>query len=384
MSQKSLRHRWLNQRAAAAAVLAALFAIQARPLCLAAVQGSSGPAPLASGSDQAALRLRGLEYGFNLDYDQALSTFQEAVRRDPEDATAARLAAAALWMQMLFEQGAVTVEDYLGQAKADVSREPPSPDRARAFREYIDRAMTIAEARVRRNPSDADAQFQLGAAAGLRASYIASVEGHVRDSVGIARKAYLAQKRCLTLDPGRKDAGLIVGLYQYAIASLSFPVKLIARLIGFDSGKDSGLHLVEEAAAYPANPQTQTNARFVLVLLYSREGRHEDALRMVRQLETDFPRNRLLRLEAGSALLRAGRPAEALQALDDGLARFIKDPRPHARGEEARWRYVRATALIKLGKSDDALRELQAAQSANPPDWLNEKIVLEKKRLGAR
>ena len=72
------------------------------------------------------LRLQGLDYGFNLDYRQALDAFQRAAAADPQDLTALRLAAATLWMQLLFEQGAVTVEDYLGQAQASVARPTPS------------------------------------------------------------------------------------------------------------------------------------------------------------------------------------------------------------------------------------------------------------------
>src|SRR5262245_60133749 len=138
--------------------------------------------PVESASARAAtLRARGLDYGFNLRYQQAFDTCKEALAVDPEDAASMRLAAATLWMRMLFEQGAVTVEDYLGQARANVTRKPPSPELAAAFRDYTERALSLAETRVRNRP-DADAYFQLGSAAGLRASYVATVEGSVRES----------------------------------------------------------------------------------------------------------------------------------------------------------------------------------------------------------
>ena len=53
----------------------------------------------------------------------------------------------------------------------------------------------------------------------------------------------------LDLDPSRKDAGLIVGMYRYAVSSLSLPSRLMARLAGFGGGRDRGLRMVEEAAA---------------------------------------------------------------------------------------------------------------------------------------
>jgi predicted Zn-dependent protease len=73
------------------------------------------------------------------------------------------------------------------------------------------------------------------------------------------------------------------------------------------------------------------------VLLYNREGRHDAALQVIKELQRQYPRNRLLWLEEGKTLLRAGRPADAIVALEEGLARLARDARPRAPGEESRW-----------------------------------------------
>jgi tetratricopeptide (TPR) repeat protein len=308
--------------------------------------------PADNPSDRSAfLRRRGLEHGYNLDYPEALAAFQQAITLGPDDGTAHRLAAATIWMQLLFEQGAVTVEDYLGKAQAHIQRKAPSPDLAAAFRLHINRAEVRAARRVREHPDDADAHFELGAVAGLRASYIATIEGRVVNSVGSARRAFNAHKRALSLDASRRDAGLIVGLYRYGVSSLPLPLRLMARIAGFSSGHESGLRLVEDAARYPA--YSQTNARFTLILLYNREGRHLDALRGIRELQQRYPRNRLLWLEAAGTGLRAGRPAEALDAIEEGLERLAADPRPRASGEEARWQSLRDNALAALHRGHD-------------------------------
>lgn len=288
------------------------------------------------------LQARGLQHGFNLDYPEALAAFEEAIAADPGDATALRLAAATLWTQMLFERGAVSVEDYLGQARTKLAPMPASPHKVARFNDYVNRALKIAEQRLREAPNSADAHFQFGAAAALRATYIATIEGRLAGSLGAARRAYHAHKRVLLLDPQRKDAGLVVGMYQYTVASLPFHMKLMARLAGFESNRASGLRLVEGAAQHGGN--AQTNARLTLVLMYSREQRHDDALRVIAELRQQYPRNRLLRMEAASALLRANRPALALREIDDAIAELARDVRPRANGEEARWRLLRVTA----------------------------------------
>jgi tetratricopeptide (TPR) repeat protein len=322
--------------------------------CSVAISTAPSPAsPSGRAATAAALRAQGLEFGYNLDYSEAITAFEQALDVDPEDATAHRLAAAIIWMRILFLQGAVTVEEYLGQARSEVFRVPPPAHLSAAFDDHIDKAFSLAEARTEQAPFDADAHFQLGAAAALRTTYIATIKGKVSESLGSGRRAYKEHKRTLLLDPTRKDAALIVGMYRYTVASLSPPLRFMARLAGFEGGREAGLRLVEEAAAYPG--AAQTNARLTLMLMYNREGRYEDALRVARQLQQRYPRNRLLWLEEGSTALRARRALEALAAIDNGLALFASDTRPKAFGEEAQWRLQRGAALV-------ALRDIEAAR----------------------
>ena len=96
----------------------------------------------------------------------------------------------------------------------------------------------------------------------------------------------------------------------------------------------------------------QANALFTLVVIYNREGRYDDALRAIDELQRRFPRNRLLWLEAGTTLLRAGRCAAARDALEQGLRKLATDRRPRAFGEEARWRSAYGAALAGLGRAE--------------------------------
>jgi tetratricopeptide (TPR) repeat protein len=327
----------------------------------------------------AALRARGLELGYNLDYPDALAAFRLAIAEDPNDSRAPALAAATAWTALLFEQGAVTVDDYLGQARADVPRGAASPDLDRAFHENLDRAQTVAEALLRAHPDDADAHFQVGSVYGFRASYIATVEGRVVGSLGPGRRAYREHQRVLEIDPSRKDAGLIVGLYRYTVASLPAPLRLMAKIVGFDGDRTQGLKLVEAAAHYPSD--SQPNALFTLLVMYNRESRWDDALAVVADLQRRFPRNRLLWLEAGCTALRAGRPLIARKAFETGLAMLAADRRLRAAGEESRWHYGYGAALVALKDVGPAERELRAALSAAVRDWVRGRIHRELGKL---
>jgi tetratricopeptide (TPR) repeat protein len=327
----------------------------------------------------AALRARGLELGYNLDYPEALAAFRLAIADAPDDSRAYSLAAATEWTALLFEQGAVTVDDYLGQARADVPRSTAQPDLDRALHEDLDRAQALAETQLRAHPNDAEAHFAVGSAYGFRASYIATVEGRVVGSLGPGRRAYREHQRVLELDPSRKDAGLIVGLYRYTVASLPAPLRLMAKIVGFDGDRAQGLRLVEAAAHYPSD--SQPNALFTLLVMYNRESRWDDALAVVADLQRRFPRNRLLWLEAGSTALRAGRPALARRAFETGLAMLAADARPRAFGEESRWRYGYGATLVALKDVVPADRELRAALPGAVRDWVRGRIHRELGKL---
>ena len=330
------------------------------------------PPPAADHRRAAALRAQALELGYNLDHQQALATFEQSIAADPDDPAGYRLAAATIWITLLFQQGAITVEDYLGQARAEVTRAAPDAALAAQFHRYLQRARTIADERLRQHPDDADAHFQAGAASGVEASYIATIDGRLASSIGAARRAFSEHSRVLELAPGRDDAGLVVGLYRCAVAELSALPRLFAFFAGFRGDRDLGLRLVEEAAQHPG--EVQPNALFTLVLLYNRAGRYDDALRVLGQLQDRYPRNRLLRLEAAGTALRAKRPAEARASLEAGLAQLSNDHRPKAPGEEARWRYAYGTALSALNEIAAAERELSAALAASTRDWLRGRI----------
>ena len=326
----------------------------------------------ASGSGRtvaAALRARGLELGYNLDYEEALAAFDQAIAADPTDPAAHRLAAATVWIHALFSQGAITADDYLGQAKSDVARQPVAPEIAATFQRHIDRALSLAEQRLRADALAADAHFQVGAAYGYLTTYKATIEGRVVGGLRTARRAYSENERALTLDPHRRDAGLTVGIYRYTISTLSAPLRLLAGIAGFGGGRERGLRLIEDAAAYPSD--TQTNARFTLIVIYNREQRYDAAVQVIRELQQAYPRNRLLWLEAANTALRARRYEEARRAIEDGMKRAAGDPRARAYGEDARWRYGHGAALVGVHEVALAEDELRKVLTLPAPEWLS-------------
>jgi tetratricopeptide (TPR) repeat protein len=243
------------------------------------------------------------------------------------------------------------------------------------FRTHIARAISLAEKRVATAPNDAQGHFDLGAAVGLQASFIATVEGGLLAGFRAARRAYNEHERVLELDPARKEAGLIVGTYRYVVSTLSLPMRMMAYVVGFGGGRERGIHMIEEAAA--EGRINRDDALFALVLVYNRERRYDDALRVLEELRRLYPRNRLILLEAGSTALRAGRPDAADGLLTEGLTMLAGEDGPRIPGEEALWRYKRGAARVASGKTEAALADLKIAATPEAQAWVHGRARVE-------
>jgi len=326
------------------------------------------------------LRQRASDLLYNLDHAEAIATLRKAVAAEPTDSSLHRALASAIWLDILFLRGAVTVDHYLGSFTSNtVNLKNPPPELDAEFKREVARAIELAEQRLAVAPKDTQAQFDLGAAVGIQATYIASVEGKLMAGFNAARRSYDLQETVLEVDPKRREAGLVVGTYRYIVSSLSLPMRWMAYVAGFGGGKEKGLRLIEETAA--AGGENRTDAEFALVLLYNREKRYDDAMRVLDTLRKRYPRNRLIVLEAGATAHRAGRAQQADTLLTEGLAMLANDKRPRIPGEEALWHYKRAAARVMLQRRDDALADIRVAQMPGAAAWVQGRSHLEVARL---
>ncbi len=316
---------------------------------------------------------------YNLDTDASVALARDAVESAPDEPSAHRTLAAMLWLQVLYRRGSVSIDHYLGGVtKSDIDFPRPPPDIDQEFKRELDRAIALADARVRRAPADVQARFDLGSAYALRASYSASVEGRMGAAFQSAKRAFDLHEEVLARDPLRSDAGVVIGVYRYIVASLRWPSRIIAYMAGFGGDKAKAIRLLEAAAAHE---NTRVDARTALMLILTREGRHAEVERLARELQRELPRNRLLILEEGAAAIRAGHGVAADAALTRGLAVFERDDRPKVPGERSLWLYKRGLARVNLNRLDDAFVDLHEALAAGPPGWIRGRVHVELGRI---
>ena len=247
------------------------------------------------------LRAEGYEALYNLDYEGARNRFKKMIDLAPDHPAGAQCYASSLWVQQLNEAWKLKSTLYSDDAKDSKTR----VDRKQAdeFKRWTRQAKQLSEARLRKNPKDVEALYFLGAAQGLEAAFAAGVEHKFMPAFRSGQDAVERHRAVLKLAPEFHDAELTIGLMNYVVGSLPLPAKMIAATMGVRGSKKRGLQALERVAN--EGKWARDVARMMLIDLYKREKRFDDAANMARQLAEKYPRNNLFKLQMADALKRS-------------------------------------------------------------------------------
>ena len=256
----------------------------------------------AFGQDQRArleaLRAEGYEALHNLDYEGARRRFQKMIELAPEHPAGAQCFASSIWVQQLneaWELKATLYSTSTTDAKPKVNHK-----QVEEFRRWTRQAKQLSEARLRKDPKDVEALYFLGAAEGLEAAFAGGVERKFMAAFRAGKDSVDHHRDVLKLAPDFHDAELTIGLMNYVIGSLPLPTKMLVATMGVRGSKKRGLQALERVAV--EGKWARDVANVLLVDLYKREKRWNDAIKTARQLSEKYPRNYLFKLQIADAL----------------------------------------------------------------------------------
>ena len=246
-----------------------------------------------------ALRAQGYEALYNLDYQGARKRFQKMIELAPDHPAGAQCFASSLWLQQLNEAWELKASLYSTDAYQK-GKTGPSRSQSEEFRKWIRQSKQLSQARLKKNPSDVEALYFLGAAEGLEAAYAAGIERKFMPAFRSGQDAVEHHRAVLKLAPDFHDAELTIGLMNFVIGSLPLPTKMLAATMGVRGSKKRGLEALERVAK--EGKWAHDLARMLLIDLYRREKRFADAADMARQLAEKYPRNNIFKLQMADAL----------------------------------------------------------------------------------
>lgn len=247
------------------------------------------------------LRRSGLDALYNIDYDKAERDFKEIVRLLPNHPGGYQLLAARVWIKTLYESRRLQSSLYSSESFYSTGDDKVDPKIVTEFRNLTREARRLAEAKLKQEPKNVEALDFLANTEGLKASFEEAVERRHFAALRDGNDAVNHHREVLKLDPEYIDAQITIGLYEYVVGSLPLGIKILAGATGYRGSKKRGLALLEQVAK--EGRWAQDDAKSVLILLYTREKRFEDVLKLTRELSAKYPRNYLLRLETADALV---------------------------------------------------------------------------------
>ena len=260
---------------------------------------------------------------YNLDYDQALASYQHALALDPENPVLHNHVAHALLYRELFRNGALESELVSGN-NSFIRRskmEPPANVEKYFFTEIL-KSMQLCRERIAIAPNDTVALHALSVAYALRANYGFLVRKSWSASLADSNQARIYDRRVTDINPADYDARLLQGGYDYIVGSLSWGMRAVGFLAGYHGDRQRGLRTIEEVAL--KGTENRVDAEIVLCALYRREGQASRAIPLVRSLISRFPRNYLLRFELAQMQAAMGLRPEALQTIAE-IARMKRE-----------------------------------------------------------
>jgi tetratricopeptide (TPR) repeat protein len=253
------------------------------------------------------------QHFYILDYDGAVSRFEKVAEAHPNEPIATAYLLNATLFRELYRLDLLDTTFYANDGFLTGRHPVPEDPKARDRIFFLtDRAVGLAEQRLRANSNDVNALYVRGWARSLKAAYLAMVERSFSTGFHYATQARNDEDRVLEIDPSYIDAKMVAGVYQYVVGALPLPFKFMIGFAGIHGSKSTGMQMLRDAAN--RGVITKVESKTVIALFLRREGKYQEAIGFVRQLKDEYPRDFLFCLEEANLLKDAGQGPQSIAA----------------------------------------------------------------------
>jgi len=258
---------------------------------------------------------KGFDHFYNVEYEEALTSFRDAVRSSPEDAARRTALAQGILYYAMYRAGALESEFVTGNNP--FLRRPkmePTPAEQKEFDDAITKAIEISQTRLNRDKNDIEALYNMGVALGLRGNYNFLVRKAWMDALKDATAGRKLHNRLSEIKPDFIDARLLQGAHDYIVGSLPWHIKMLGFLAGIRGDKDSGIRTLKLVAE--KGIRNKVDAEILLAVIYRREKRPREAIPLINNMLGRYPRNFLLLFELAQMHGDLGEYDAAIAAID--------------------------------------------------------------------
>lgn len=233
---------------------------------------------------------------YDLQFDQAHRELERWQQAHPDDSLGRASDAAAYLFSELARLGSLEAELFVDDNRFKNRKKlDPDPKVKISFDQRIDQADRLADAVLQKSEGDARALFAKTLTHGLRADYVALIDGRGVEALSYTKTGRVYAERLLGADPHAFDAYLGLGVENYLLSLKPIALRVVLRLNGSQVDREAGLEELRKAAAqgYYLEPF----AKLLLAVAALRDNERQKAREILSRLHERFPNNDLYSLE---------------------------------------------------------------------------------------
>lgn len=234
----------------------------------------------------------GFDQMYDLQFDAAHKTFVEYQRMHPDDPMGPVSDAAAYLFAEFDRLHVLETELFVNDDKFENrSKLVPDPNVRRFFDNQINRATTLADGVLAKEPRNANALFAKVAVSGLVGDYTALIEKKDLKALSMVKLGRTQAEKLLAIDPTYYDAYIAVGIENYLLSLKPAPVRWFLHMTGAQTNKQTGLEKLRLTATN--GHYLKPYARMLLAVAALRDKDDVKARALLQDLSTQYPQNRL-------------------------------------------------------------------------------------------
>lgn len=279
---------------------------------------------------------KGIDYVYNLDFDNSRKEFQRLVTMKPDHPAGHFFLAMVEWWRILMD-----IDNTAHDG---------------GFYSMLDKVIRVCDRRLDNDENDITALFFKGGSIGFRGRLRAHRDEWLK-AANDGRLALPIVKRAYALEPNNYDVLLGIGIYHYyaEVIPEQYPFVKPVMILFPKGDKAKGieqLHVAAEKAKY-----ADIEASYFLVQLYHNyEKQYNLALPLAQQLHRRFPNNPVFHKYLGRSYAALGLWTEMKQVFDELLMRTRKQQYGYTLSAEREAEYYQGLYDMAFNQFDSALQ----------------------------
>lgn len=232
----------------------------------------------------------GIEAFYQTDWAEANKIFGDLKEHNPNDPT-----------PYFFESMMPFLEYFFIDQTEELANE---------FLDRSEKAVKLSHQKLEKSPSDTTMVLMLSGLYGYR-GLVAAGQGEHRIALQSGLKGFNYTRQLLSIDSNRPDARIGKGMFYYMVGSVPNGMKWATNIFGFNAEIEDGFEELKMAAQ--SDSYISNDAKMMLMYLYQKEDRLNEALNYANKLTNMLPDNVIFLYKKADILEKLGNRVDALR-----------------------------------------------------------------------